>query len=552
MKVKFSAALSAALVVLFSLCSTPVSAQVPPLPHAFYGTLKINGSPAPVGTQVEARGEGVDLGYEGNPVITTETGKYGGAGQLEPKLIVQGFISDGTDLTFYVNGVAANQTAKWYSGEFTELNLTATITVAPPVVATDLATSVGTNAATLQGTLTGLGSASSVQVSFEWGTSTSYGSETGVQVMNSTGSFSAPLSGLAASTTYHFRAKAVGASTNYGADRTFTTGSSSTGGGGGGGGGAGIVSYCKYVQAYATASGKFIKDIYITSKDNNVRLDIAKDTIGLIHGDSLYTICIDVMLDPPDVPQDRLLIGSIYDISPDDATFNPAITMTITFDPDSIPAGTSIEDLVIAVWNEDTGEWEDLEGTTVDLANNSVSVPVSHFTAFAIMYHKTTAAPASFTTSNLSISPANVEPGETVTMSVLVTNTSDLAGSYDVILKVNDVIEDTVEVNLEGGASRTVTFTTVKDAAGTYTVNINNLAGAFTVNVPEIVTAPTTEEPTTTEEETTTPVSDEPAGNGPEEAEATTEPFNWYLIGGIIGGVAVVLLLFFGLSRRRA
>ena len=116
---------------------------------------------------------------------------------------------------------------------------------------------------------------------------------------------------------------------------------------------------------------------------------------------------------------------------------------------------------------------------------------------------------------------------------------------------MNDVIEETVELTLEGGASQTVTFTTVKDTAGSYTVGINNLAGSFTVSVEETVTAPSTEEPTTTvSEEETTPVSEETTGNGPE--EALTEPFNWYLVGGIIGGVLLLGLLFIGLNRRRA
>jgi len=46
------------LAVLLTLFTTPVYARgdIPPLPHAFYGEVKINGSPAPVGTEVEARG----------------------------------------------------------------------------------------------------------------------------------------------------------------------------------------------------------------------------------------------------------------------------------------------------------------------------------------------------------------------------------------------------------------------------------------------------------------------------------------------------------------
>jgi len=131
------------LAVLLALFTTPVYAQgdVPPLPHAFYGTVKINGSPAPVGTEVEARGEGVLTGVEGNPVITTVAGKYGGSGPLEPKLIVQGEIADGAILTFYVNGVSTGQTAEWRTGEVTEINLTVSIppgtTETPPPETTE-------------------------------------------------------------------------------------------------------------------------------------------------------------------------------------------------------------------------------------------------------------------------------------------------------------------------------------------------------------------------------------------------------------------------------
>ena len=51
------------LALLLTLCSTPVYANgIPALPHAFYGTVKINGSSARVGTSVEARGPGVMTG----------------------------------------------------------------------------------------------------------------------------------------------------------------------------------------------------------------------------------------------------------------------------------------------------------------------------------------------------------------------------------------------------------------------------------------------------------------------------------------------------------
>lgn len=107
--------------------SSPAFAQVPALPHAFYGELKINGVPAPAGTVVEARGAGVLTGTEGSPLTTTVTGMYGGEGALTPKLVVQGDIADGAAISFYVNGTAAVQTAQWQSGAVTRLDLSVTV-----------------------------------------------------------------------------------------------------------------------------------------------------------------------------------------------------------------------------------------------------------------------------------------------------------------------------------------------------------------------------------------------------------------------------------------
>jgi hypothetical protein len=116
------------LAVLLALVATPVYASTEPtLPHAFYGAVEINGSPAPVGTEVEVRGEGVQTGVDQNPIVTTAQGEYGGSGSFDLKLLVWGNIADGTTVTFYVNGFATGQAAQWHSGEVTEINLAATI-----------------------------------------------------------------------------------------------------------------------------------------------------------------------------------------------------------------------------------------------------------------------------------------------------------------------------------------------------------------------------------------------------------------------------------------
>ena len=84
-------------------------------------------------------------------------------------------------------------------------------TSTPPSVATNAATQVTANSARLNGELTSLGTASSVTVSFSWGTSPgSYPNETAGVAKTAAGTFYFDLSGLSPNTTYYYQAKAVG------------------------------------------------------------------------------------------------------------------------------------------------------------------------------------------------------------------------------------------------------------------------------------------------------------------------------------------------------
>jgi hypothetical protein len=95
----------------------------------------------------------------------------------------------------------------------------------PPSVSTGYATNITTNTARLNGSLSSLGSAVLVNVSFQWGTSpASYTHETTAQAMTVAGSFWADLAGLSQGATYYFRARAVGnGTTAYGVEQNFTT-----------------------------------------------------------------------------------------------------------------------------------------------------------------------------------------------------------------------------------------------------------------------------------------------------------------------------------------
>ena len=94
--------------MLFGAAFSEVGAQgFPPLPHAFFGRAYINGNLAPVGTQIEARGENVLVDITGNPIEVLAEGFYGSTDNTTINLVVQGDMTEGTPIEFYVNGQKA-------------------------------------------------------------------------------------------------------------------------------------------------------------------------------------------------------------------------------------------------------------------------------------------------------------------------------------------------------------------------------------------------------------------------------------------------------------
>jgi len=90
-------------------------------------------------------------------------------------------------------------------------------------VETYAASDVTTTMAGLNGNLTSLGTDTVVSVSFQYGNDLNYGGVTKDMVMTSEGLFKAAITHLSPGMTYHFRAKAVGATTVFGQDLSFQT-----------------------------------------------------------------------------------------------------------------------------------------------------------------------------------------------------------------------------------------------------------------------------------------------------------------------------------------
>ncbi|MFC1950471.1 hypothetical protein ACFLWD_02270 [Chloroflexota bacterium] len=111
------------LVLILLLWANPALA-LPPLPHAFYGTLEVNGSVAGPGKVVSAKIDGVNAGS----YTTTVDGQYGSVTTRDYLAVSCDGASDGDTINFYVNGYDTGQTATFQvAGGPTELNLTVVI-----------------------------------------------------------------------------------------------------------------------------------------------------------------------------------------------------------------------------------------------------------------------------------------------------------------------------------------------------------------------------------------------------------------------------------------
>jgi hypothetical protein len=113
-------------------------------------------------------------------------------------------------------------------------------------------------------------------------------------------------------------------------------------------------------------------------------------------------------------------------------------------------------------------------------------------------------AAADFELSNLEVTPSEVEPGESITIAVMVKNVGDESGTYEVTFVVDQEVMGKETVNLNKGESKSVSYTMSSRARiGIHTIKVDGLTGIYTVV----------------------------------EAEES-KPFPWYLV-----GIAIIIIL---------
>lgn len=120
------------------------------------------------------------------------------------------------------------------------------------------------------------------------------------------------------------------------------------------------------------------------------------------------------------------------------------------------------------------------------------------FTAIVLLATRARAAPpgAEFEVSDLSISPEEVNPGQPVTISCLVTNIGSETGNYTVTLG-GFMAQQTL--TLAPGESQVVSFEVIPTVAKTYSVSVDGLYGSFVcttapvadIRVEDLIISPT-------------------------------------------------------------
>ncbi|MCK9355967.1 MAG: hypothetical protein M0R22_02300 [Dehalococcoidia bacterium] len=232
---------------------------------------------------------------------------------------------------------------------------------------------------------------------------------------------------------------------------------------------------------------------------SGLSVDIPDGTEALDpEGNDLDDVSIEV-IKAHDIPDSMMAVSRVYEVAPSGATFDPPITLSLEYDRDSIPASVDDDELAVAWFDEEAGEWTPLE-SDVDEVDGIVSAEVSHFSEFCVLSPAPESASGvsaafgtpltspGFSLSQLDVSPSSVSAGETVDVSVLAHyEGSSAEGVSQVVLRVDGIVVDEQQIKLSAGDSADVTFTFTATADGPHEVDVNGLLTGFSVTAAVVV-----------------------------------------------------------------
>ena len=184
------------------------------------------------------------------------------------------------------------------------------------------------------------------------------------------------------------------------------------------------------ISGSISGNGTVEQDIVYSVLDGQAVLNIAQGTTALTAASGpLQSITVgEECIYIPAAPAGAYIIGCAYDYQPNGATFNPAATMTLKYDPGMLPAGADASKLVIAYYDITTSKWVVIP-SVVDTVDQTVTAQVSHFSLFAV--YGTATTPVTGITREVN---GSILPGVSITIDGTGPVVSDQNGQYQIML----------------------------------------------------------------------------------------------------------------------
>jgi hypothetical protein len=181
----------------------------------------------------------------------------------------------------------------------------------------------------------------------------------------------------------------------------------------------------------------------------------------------------------PALPSDREAAGNIYAFTPHGTAFAAPVTITVPFDPASVPAGETPQ---LLKTNAAQSAWEQVGGAGVSGA--AMTAQVTSFSWFVVT--RARIVPPSITTQPQS---QTAVAGQTASFSVAAAGTAPLA--YQWRRNGSDIAGATA-------ATYTTPATTLADNGAQFTVVVSNAAGSVTSNAATLTVQPAVVAPSIT------------------------------------------------------
>lgn len=166
-------------------------------------------------------------------------------------------------------------------------------------------------------------------------------------------------------------------------------------------------------------------------------------------------------------PASTLVVGeTVFDIGPDGTQFTSPVTLTLAFDPASLPGAVQEEEL--RLHKAVGGAWEEVPGSTANTTANTVSGQISSFSVYGLL---------GFEVASVTVTPATstVDVEESVQLSATSKSSSGMTLQRTATWMSSDEGIATVDGtgNVTGVAAGEVTITaTVNAISGTATVTV--------------------------------------------------------------------------------